>query len=157
MPRIYTVSFTGVAVTAQQDLFELAASASRMLLVHAVELSQSTEVGDAAEEALSVLFKRGVGSTSGSGGTAPTPQPLQTNQGASGFTAEVNNTTKMTVGTITTIVASNWNIRSTPMAWIFTPELRPMVGISERFTVELGTTPADSITMSGTMWVEELG
>lgn len=156
MGRFYTVQFTGVAVTAQQDLFEITATSTRPLFIHALSLSQSTEVGDAQEEGLSILLRRGVGSTSGSGGTAPTPAPLETNQGASGFTAEVNNTTKMSVGTITTLAPMNWNVRM-PFDWIPTPEIRPLVGVSERFTVELATTPADSITMSGCLWVEEVG
>lgn len=157
MGKLYTVQFTGVSVAAQQDLFEILNAASRLLYVHSLELSQSTEVSDAQEEGLSILLKRGVGSTTGSGGTAPTPTPWETNQGASAFSAKVNNTTKMTVGTITTLVATNWNVRSTPFTWLWTPELRPVVGVSEKFTVELATTPVDAITMSGTLWVEEVG
>lgn len=154
---IYTVSFTGVAVTAQQDFFELTAPSAKILAIHGVELSQSTEVGDAQEEGLSILFRRGTsGTTSGSGGSAPTPAPVQPGDTAT-FTAEVNNTTKMSGGTVTTIVATNWNVRATPMAWSFMPELRPIIGPSQRFTVELATVPADSITVSGTVWVEEIG
>lgn len=160
MGKLYTVTFTGVAVTAQQDFFEITAATSRLLLVHAVELAQSTEVGDAAEEGLSIIMKRGTSlTTSGSGGSSATPAPLEVNQGAAGSTAEVNNTTKLAVGTgaITTLIATNWNIRSSPMSWIFTPELRPVVSPGERFAVELATTPADSVTVSGTLWFEELG
>lgn len=160
MGKLYTVTFTAVAITAQQDLFEITAASSRVLLIHGVELSQSTEVGDAAEEGLAIVMKRGTSlTTSGSGGSSATPAPLEVNQGAAGSTAEVNNTTKLAVGTgaITTLIATNWNIRATPMAWMFTPELRPVVSPSERFAVELATTPADSITTSGTLWFEEIG
>lgn len=160
MGKLYTVTFTAVAITAQQDLFEITAASSRVLFIHGVELSQSTEVGDAAEEGLAIVMKRGTSlTTSGSGGSSATPAPLEVNQGAAGSTAEVNNTTKLAVGTgaITTLIATNWNIRATPMAWMFTPELRPVVSPSERFAVELATTPADSITTSGTLWFEEIG
>lgn len=160
MGKLYTVTFTAVAVTAQQDLFEITAASSRVLFIHGVELSQSTEVGDAAEEGLAIVMKRGTSlTTSGSGGSSATPAPLEVNQGAAASTAEVNNTTKLAVGTgaITTLVATNWNIRATPMAWMFTPELRPVVSPSERFAVELATTPADSVTVSGTLWFEEIG
>src|SRR5215211_4475737 len=102
MAKIYTVPFAAVNVTAQQDFWEIVAASTRLAVVHGWELSQSTEVGDAQEEGLSILVKKGA-TTSGSGGTAPTPVPLETNQGASGFTAEVNNTTKASVGTITTV------------------------------------------------------
>lgn len=156
MSKIYSVIFNGVAVTAQQDLFEVTASSTRPCRLLGFEISQSTEVGDAQEEGLSVLVKRGA-TTSGSGGSAPTPNPMESNQGASGFVAEVNNTTKATTGTILTLHATNWNVRNTPCSWFYTPETCPYLAPSERLTIELATTPADSITMSGTLWVEEIG
>lgn len=147
MSRIYTVAFSGVAVTAQQDLFELVAGTNTPITVHEIFISQSTEVGDAAEEGLSVLLKQGA-TTSGSGGTAPTPIPRDVDDAASAATAEVNNTTKASAGTIVTHAAWNWNVR-VPLQILFTPELRPYVKGGRRLTVELATTPADSITMSG--------
>lgn len=157
MGKMATVVFSAVAVTAQQDFFEITNASTRILLIHAIELAQSTEVADAQEEGLAVLMKRGVGATTGSGGSTPTPILLETNSGAVAATAKANNTTKMTSGTITTLVSTNWNIRNTPMQWLWTPEMRPVLSPSERFTVELATTPADSITMSGTLWFEEIG
>lgn len=158
MGKMYTVIFNEVAVTAQQDLFELTNGGSRILLIHGWELSQTTELGDAAEENLNLMLKRGTSATtSGSGGSAPTPAPIEVNQGASTFLAEVNNTTKLSGGTITTLVVTSWNIRNSPCTWMFTPECRPVVSPSERLVLQLNNTPADSITMSGTMWVEEIG
>lgn len=154
--KMYTVPFAAVAVTAAQDLWEIVAAANRLVVVHGWELSQSTETGDAQEESLAILVKKGA-TTSGSGGTAPTPVPLETNQGAAGFTAEVNNTTKATTGTITTVYATSWNVRATPYPWMFTPEARIYVAPSERLTVELVAAPVDSITMSGVLWAEEIG
>ena len=154
--RMFTVSFTAVAVSAAQDLFEITASSTKPLRVHAIELSQSSEVGDTAEEGLSILFRGGTsGTTSGSGGSSATPAPLA--GGSASFTAEVNNTTTMTGGTVTTLVATNWNERISPSQWVFTEAMMPLVAPSARFTVELASAPADSLTMSGTMWVEEIG
>lgn len=153
---MYTGQFNGVAVTAQQDFFELLVPADAVVLIHHIQISQSTEFGDSAEEELSLLLKRGVGATSGSGGSAPTPAKLQSGFAAAGSTLEANNTTKMTSGTITTVWSDTWNIRS-PFIWLPTPEFRGVLSPSERFTVELGTTPADSITMNGTIVFEELG
>lgn len=154
--KMYTVQFTGVAVTAQQDLFAIVSGSAKICLVHGFELSQSTEVGDTQEEGLSVLMKRGA-TVAGSGGSAPTPTPLQVGQGASSFTARVNDTTIANTGTIVTVHATNWNIRVSPCTWTYTPEQRPILAPSERLVVGLATTPADSITMSGTIWVEEIG
>lgn len=155
MGRIYTVQFNGVAATAQQDFFEVVAPADSVVLVHEIGLSQSTEVGDAQEEGLSVLLKSG-STTSGSGGSAATPVPKELGDAAFGGTAEVNNTTKAADGTIVTHYAWNWNVRA-PFVQIFTPETRPVLSPSRRGTVELATTPADSITVSGYMVIEEIG
>ena len=147
MGRMYTVQFTGVAVTAQQDFFEIVAAAGKTCKIRGVMLSQSTEVGDAQEEGLSILFKSG-STTSGSGGSAPAPVPTNVNDAAAGFTAEANNTTKASVGTIVTHVADNWNVRM-PYMWMMPEEMCVQLTGGRRFTLELGTTPADSITMSG--------
>lgn len=156
MGRLYTAQFNGVAVTAQQDFFEIAAPSTMVVFIHWIELTQSTETGDAAEEMLSILLKRGVGSTTGSGGSTPTPVKLETGNPSASSTVKANNTTKMTAGTITTVHASTWNERA-QWLWLPTPELRIVLAPSERLTVELGTTPADSLTCNGTVYFEELG
>ena len=155
MSRIYSVSFAGVAVTAQQDFFELVAAAGKPIRPLAIFLSQSSEVGDAAEEGLSILIKSGQ-STSGSGGSAPTPVPQNASDAAAGFTAETNNTTKASTGTIVTHHAANWIIRQ-PFELILPERLQQEISGGRRWTCELATTPADSITVSGTIVVEEFG
>lgn len=158
MSKMYTVLFNSVAVTVAQDFFEITAPATRVLVVHQLELAQSTEVGDAQDEMLALTIRRGTSATtSGSGGTSATPAPVQANQGAAAFTAEVNNTTVMTGGTITSLVSTGWNVRAVPTTWMWTPETRPVVSPSERLVVRLDGAPADSVTVSGTMWVEEIG
>lgn len=154
--KLYTVVFSIVAVTAQQDLFAIVAASSKSLCVHGFELGQSTEFGDAQDEDLAILVKRGA-STVGSGGSAPTPIPLELGQGAASFTARVNDTTPASSGTIVNLHATAWNVRSAPTTWLYPPELRPWCAVSERLVVGLVSTPADSINMSGTMWVEEIG
>ena len=52
MSGIYTVTFAGVAVTAQQDLMALVAHSSKQCVLLGFGISQSTEVGDTAEEGL---------------------------------------------------------------------------------------------------------
>lgn len=156
---MYSAQFNGVAVVAQQDFFELLAPADAAVILHQVQISQTTEFGDGSEEDLSILFKRGVGSvTSGSGGTTPTPAKFQSGFAAAGSTVEANNTTKLAVGTgaITTLWADAWNVRA-PYLWLPPPELRIVLSPGERLTVELAQTPADSITMNGVLVFEELG
>lgn len=153
---LYTAVFNAVAVTAQQDLFEIVSASDAITIIHAIELSQSTEIGDAMEEGLNILVKRGA-TVSGSGGSTVTPTALEAAVAAAyGGTVASNNTTKANTGTISTLRADNWNVRM-PYLWLPTPEMRIVVGPSVRLTVELATTPADSITMSGTITFEELG
>jgi hypothetical protein len=154
---MYSVVFTDVAVTAAQDLFEISPADDKPVLIHAIYLSQSTEVKDAEEEMLKVKIIRGH-ATGGSGGTAPTPAPLGSSAGAAaGFAAEVNNTTIASTGTAVDLHSESFNNRS---GWVYipTPEARP--GASQTNTtlvVRLTAAPADSTTMSGTIIVEELG
>ena len=57
MGRMYTVTFTDVAVTAQQDLFQIEANTTPVI-IHAIFLSQISDVGDSAAENLSILLRR---------------------------------------------------------------------------------------------------
>lgn len=155
MRTVYSVQFNGVAATAQQDLFELVAASTKPLVILGFSLSQTSELGDAAEEQLLILLKSGQ-TTSGSGGSAPTPAATDSADSAASFTAEANNTTKATGGTIVTHEARAWNVRG-PLDVLFTQEQQLVLSAGRRFTVELASTPADSITLNGTIWVQELG
>lgn len=159
MARMYTAVFKSVAVTVQQDFFEILAPADAVVIIHDWELNQNTELGDIAEEQLSVTTNRGVGTvTSGSGGTTATAQPIEDGDVGFGGTVEVNNTTKMAVGTGTLeeLEAFNWNERI-PLTKIYTPETRPIISPGNRWTLELETTPADSVTISGKVTFQEVG
>jgi hypothetical protein len=153
--RIYAVSFSAIAVTAQQDLFEINVASTKMGVLHALFLSQVSEVADAAEEMLQLLIKTGA-TTSGSGGSTATPAPRHLGDSAWAGTVEINNTTKANTGTIVTHHSDNWNIRM-PYQLILPPELWIPIAPSGRLTVELATTPADSITMNGTALIREIG
>lgn len=155
MGRVYTVSFSAQAQTAQVDFFEFVAASGKPLRLLALMLSQTTELGDAQEEQLLISIKAGQ-TTSGSGGGTPTPIPLNVTDAAAGFTAETCNTTKASAGTIVTHFVDAWNIRAPYQMW-FPDKLQIELTGGRRMTVELGTTPADSITFNGTAYVEELG
>ena len=155
MGRMYTVEFEGVAVTAAQDFFEINPATDSPCLVHACYLSQSSDTGDAAEELLRVKIIRG-NATTGSGGSTPTPIALDSTDGAAGFGAEANNTTEASAGSEVDLHSEAFNIR-TGLAYIPTPECRPRVDAGDGLlVVRLMAAPADSLTMSGTLYVEEL-
>ena len=152
MGRMYSATFEEVAVTAVQDLFELVAPADSAVILHSVSISQSSDAGDAQSEMLNLLYHRG--STSGSLGTTVTPAPLNLGDAAFGGTCEANNTTQSTEGTI--LRAENFNVLAGYL-WQPTPEERIVISPSGRLIIELQTTPADSLTMSGTIVFEEIG
>lgn len=153
--RIYTAQFSGVAVTAQQDIFSLLTPAAIMAEVLEVCISQTTEIGDAQEEGLSIVVKQGA-TVAGSGGSAPTPIPLMLGDVASGCTVRANDTTIAGTGTIVTQESWSWNVR-VPYQRIWLPDQCPLLKISTRLVIGLLTTPADSITMSGYIKFKEIG
>jgi hypothetical protein len=159
MGRIYTATFKDIAVTAVQDLIEIAAPTDAVVYIHDFTLTQDTETGDTAEEMLTITTNRGIGTvTSGSGGASVTALPRDDQDSAFGGTVERNNTTVLAVGTgtlNTDLEVYNWNVRM-PLQKIYTPECRPRIGPGNRWTIELETVPADSVTMSGTVTFEEV-
>lgn len=157
MGLMYSATFTAVTVSAQQDFFEINAPSTAAVVVHGVVLGVAggaADATDAQEELLSVLMKRGA-SVSGTGGTTATASQLHASA-AFGGSVEANNTTKATTGTILTLHADGWNSRS-PYMWLPTPEMRPVIPPSGRFTVELATTPADALAVNGTVYFETVG
>ena len=155
MARVYSVSFEAVAVTAAQDLFEITPADDHPVVLLGMTIDQSSDVGDAAEEMLRYMIIRGC-ATSGSGGSAPTPRPLDPGDAAAGFGAKVNNTTIASGGTAVNLVAGAFNIRS-GLAVFWPPEMTPMCNQGQTtIVVRLMAAPADSLTMSGTLYIGEL-
>ena len=158
MGRFYSVNFSAVTASAAQDLFELVApsNAAARIRLHAVSLIQTSDVAAADSEALRVsVLRYSSGSTSGSGGSAPTPSPLESGDPAATFTAEVNNTTTATGGTSVTLCEDGFNVLA---GWQWSlpipPDRRPSAVNGERLIVRM-TAPADALTLSGTAIVEE--
>jgi len=156
MGRIYTIDIAAAAITAACDVVEIVPADDKPVIVHGFELLQTTDLGDAAEEVIGLYWARG-NSTSGSGGSAPTPSPLNASDSAAGFTAETLNTTQASTGSPVTLQRHGWNIRM-PLSVIYTPETRPIVSQGQtRMCLRMAAAPADSITVSGSVTVEEMG
>jgi hypothetical protein len=155
MGRVYSVQFENVEITAAQDFFEVSPADDKPVKLLGLFLSQSTEVGDSAEEMLRIQVIRGH-STSGSGGSAGTAVPVDPNSAAAGFASEVNNTTIASAGTGVVLHSEAFNIRSGLAMW-WTPETCPVANqANTTIVVRLMANPADSVTMGGTLYVEEI-
>jgi len=147
--RMYSAVFEEVAVTAVQDLFEIVAAADSIVIIHGFEISQSS---DTDSEQLSLLLHRGT--ATGTGGSSVTPSPMNVGDAAFGGTVEANNTTQSVESTF--IHAAAFNVLS-GYVYVWTPETRPVISPSGLFIIELQTAPADSLTMSGVVYFEEIG
>lgn len=161
MSRIYTVILSGTLTTAgtDSDLLEANPADDKPIRLRGLKLSQISEVGDTMEEGLRIsIIRLPATVTSGSGGSAPTPQPVDSAEAAAGFTSEVNNTTLATTsGTAVTLEEFGWNVRNTPMEmWWPDPEFAPVARQGEALIVRSQTTPADDISIQLTFYIEEL-
>lgn len=154
--RVYTVEFEAVAVTAQVDFFELTPADDKPVEIIGLFLSQSTEVGDAQDELIRYRVIRGH-ATSGSGGAAPTPRPVNRSDGASGFAAETNNTTIASTGTPLNLHSDTFNVRAGLQLWLPDGCEWSCSQTDTTVVVRLMAAPADSVTFSGTLYVRELG
>jgi hypothetical protein len=157
--RVYTVCFTASAQTGAVDFFELQATSTSGIALLCLDVSQSTDYGDAQDEGIRWYIKRAASTfTSGSGGnTSVARTPVRSGDSAATFTAETLNTTQIAVntGTLTTVHQSCFNIRN-GLYQLWTPETAITAKVSETLAVGLGAAPADSVTWEGTAYVAEL-
>jgi hypothetical protein len=154
MGRIYTVPIAPAAQTAAQDFWAIVSGTNTPTRLAGIHLFQTTELGDAAEEILRVRIRSGQ-TTVGSGGTAPTPVVNDSRDSAASFTARINDTTQASAGTIVVHAELGWNVRVDRDWWLPPGFSFTFLG-ARRWTVEFPAAPADSITVGGTLWVEEL-
>jgi hypothetical protein len=155
--RIYSVVFGAVSVSAAQDFFEISPADDKPIQLVGITFDQTGvgDVGDAAEEFLRWTVIRGH-TTSGSGGSAPTPRPMAPNDAAAGFTCEVNNTTVASAGTPVVLHEGAFNVRGPYIFW-WPDGCEPGATQGNTTIVVRGVAPADAITISGTLYVREMG
>lgn len=152
--RLYTVDLTPTAVTVAADLVELTCADDKVLTVVAANIHQTSDFGDAQDEIISLVWVRG-NTTSGSGGSAPTPRPLDPGDAAASFTAETFNTTAASAGTAVNLPRHGFNVRS-GIERPLTPEEMPKTSQSAGLLVlRMASAPADSLTIAGSVTVRE--
>jgi len=155
MGRLYSVTIDNVAATTAVDFFELTPADDKPIVIHEIRIGQSTEFGDAMDEMLRVSIIRGY-TASGTGGSTPTPAPLNFDDAAAGCISDTMNTTLANTGTAVILLADTFNVRS---GWLYvpTPECRIRVGQGNTTAVvRLVAAPTDSVTFSATIIFEEL-
>lgn len=152
--RVYTVEAENIAVTVAADVAELTPADDKPLAVLAFQITQNTELGDAAEEQIRLRWIRGH-TTSGSGGTATTPRPVDPDDAAAGFTCETFNTTAASVGTTVNLQSWTFNVRVGDL-FVIPTALQPKVTQANTTLVcRMMAAPTDSVSFSLTIWVGE--
>jgi len=160
MSRIYTASYQGTITNAggDSDLIEILPADDKPVKLRGLLLSQISEVGDTAEEGLRISIMRLPATvTSGSGGSAVTPIPMDSADSVAGAACECNNTTVATTsGSAVTLAEIGWNERMSPYEiWFPDPAFSPKAKQGEGLVVRMQTTPADDFTGLFTFWIEE--
>jgi hypothetical protein len=161
--RAYAVEFHGVTLTSaggDQDLVYVKPAADKPIVLEAFYLSNvgvAADAGDAQEELHRIeIIRLPATVTVGSGGNSMTPNALQTNDAAAGFTARINDTTVATTsGTAQWLHSDGWNVR-TPYMWMPPPEHRPIVANAQAIVIRLASTLTDDIVCNGTAIVREI-
>src|SRR5207244_7063336 len=122
----------------------IASAAGKPIVVIDAELTQETATKDANETINRLQWRRG-NTTTGSGGTTPTPVKKNPSMGSASATTKVNNTVKATAGTVDTIMPTTWNVRQekrfSPL-----PDGTIEVAGGSRICLELVSAPAASET-----------
>lgn len=157
MGRIYTCNLTPTAITVAADLIEFTTIADdKPILIHGFRVWQTSDLGDAAEEIITLSWIRGH-ATSGSGGnTSVAGVPKDGNEAAMGCTIESANTTAASTGSPVTCYSTGWNVRA-PLEVVYTPEQRIRASQGDTTLVlRMGAAPADSLTIGCSVDFEEL-
>lgn len=145
----YAATFSAVAVSAAQDLFEIAAPSTHRVCVRKCFISQYSDFGDAQAELLSVTVLRGY-TTTGSGGSAVTPVNFKPWGPAANSTVAKNNTTVASNGSPVTLIADAFNVAA---GWWLPQPI--WLDVSTRLVIRISA-PADSLTMNGTLVFDEV-
>jgi len=163
MPRMYRVPYNGTLTNAggDSDLLSIQPGDDKPCRLVGWVLGQTSEVADAAEEALRLTVRHMTATvTIGSGGSAVTPVANRAGTGdvaAAGCTTRCNDTTvATTTGTSTVVEELAWNIRSSPWERWIPEDLRPIAVQGEVLIVRMESTPADDISANLTFFIEEL-
>lgn len=152
MARIYSVSFTDIAVTAAQDFFQIEAVTVPASIL-SVFISQNSDVADAAAENLTIRIRQVTDALT----NVTAEVQLDQRDAAALSDLNVNDTTELTTGAAT-VHAEVWNIA---FPWVWTPPVyrgvpqELIVPVGEVITVNLVTAPSDELTISGTMYFAE--
>ena len=154
--RCYWINIPTTAVTVAADIVQITPADDKPIEIVSLCIGQVSDLGDAQEEIIPLLWVRGH-TTTGSGGAGVTPVPCNPSDVAAGFSVQGMNTTQATVGTTTNLARHHWNVRA-PLERPYTPD--EVVEASQANTtlvLRMVATPVDSLSIGGSVLVRERG
>ena len=155
MGRVYTIDLPDTAVTTAVDILEIAPADDKPVNIIGGWIQQKTEASGAATEKLRVEIARGQ-ATTGSGGNSPTPIPVNADDAAAGFSAETFNTTQASAGT-RVILGAKYLSFAQGVEFYLPDKMQYRADQGDGLLViELTEPPTASITIGGSVWVEEI-
>lgn len=155
MPRVYTASFKNVTISAAQDLISLKGSTGKVCQLRRVWLAMNDTTLQTAQGLRLNTKYASATITLGSGGSAPTPRPLDPGDSAASFTARANDTTPGTTsGSFTDLVPSGGHNYG-GCDWSFKDG--PYFGLNEGVVFELNSTVSGTCNYSGGAEAVEMG
>lgn len=154
MPRRYRVSVVGVSVSAAQDLLQINGAANKMVKVLGFGVGATNQSPTNQQISLQCRYLPAT-VTNGSGGSTPTPRPVDVGDAAATFTARANSTTQATTsGTAIVVHAAGANLLG-GYEFMF-PNPIP-VPPSTALTFELLGAPSGTVNLSAWAEVSEEG
>lgn len=161
MPNAFYAPYTGTLTNAggDSDLLECSPASNKPCKLVRLIISQTSEVGDAAEENIRIsIIRLPATFTSGTGGSTVTKTYPSSAGGTASATMEANNTTIATTsGTAETLGEFGWNERNSPCEFVwYDDRFAPRVVNGEGLVVRCQSTVADDITIEiYSEWIEE--
>lgn len=157
MPRRYSVESNNVVVSAAQDLMQIIGATGKTLKIKRVHVGATNTTLVTAQSLQLQAKYLPVTVTNGSGGSAPTPVPLDPGDSAASFTAKANNTTQASSSGTATIQQA-WGVHIfAGLDFTFPIGAEPIVGPSESWVLTLPSTVTTPVNLTTTVEVEETG
>jgi hypothetical protein len=152
---VYTASFNSASVTnAAQNIWEIIAAAGTSLLVHSIRLTFNPTIVSGVAQDVRAQLNIQVITTTGTGGVAVTPAPLNKRNTLAAVTTF--NRTVTTPGTAGAIYDSELVSIIVPFERIYTPDQRIPISGGNRLALNLAAGLGTAYNASSEIYFEEI-
>ena len=151
----YTASFQNVGVTnAAQNIWEIIAAAGTSLLIHSIRFTVTPTITSGVAQDVRAQLNVQTISTTGTGGTATTPQPLNPRNTVAAVTTF--NRLVTTPGTLGVIMDSENVSIIVPFERIYTPDQRIPISGGKHLALNLAAGLGATFNASSEIYFEEI-